>query len=71
MTYLEKVLIFTKNYCLPKLINSEQLIQIIGTSKANKGPSDGGTRDLIPYVCLYNGINIINAIKSNPEIKIE
>ena len=62
---------YTKNYCLPKLIDSQQLMQIIHVAKGTNGPADFGTRDLIPYVCLYNGVSLLNQIANNPNVQLE
>ena len=35
-------------------------MQIIHVTKGTNGPTDFGTRDLIPYVCFYNGVSLLN-----------
>lgn len=60
----QKILEFTKQYCLPELIDSKELKSLSQQlqptpSQPSKEQQDIGARDLIPYVCFYNGLGML------------
>ena len=72
----QKILEFTKQYCLPELIDSKELKSLSqqlqpAPSQPSKEQQDVGARDLIPYVCFYNGLGMLVQKKKNPDSKIE
>jgi hypothetical protein len=69
----QKILEFTKQYCLPELIDSKELKSLSQQQAASpsKDQQDTGARDLIPYVCFYNGLGMLAQKKKSPDVKIE
>jgi hypothetical protein len=69
----EKVLEFTKQYCLPELIDSKELRGLSQqfVSQQQRDLQEAGSRDLIPYVCFYNGLGMLAQMQKNPDSKIE
>ena len=69
----QKILEFTKQYCLPELIDSKELKSLSQQSLSvqQRDQQDAGSRDLIPYVCFYNGLGMLAQMKKNPDVKIE
>lgn len=53
----EKILQFTKQYCIPSLIDNKELIQF-GKDKSSMDQIES-SRELIPYICFFNGLGVL------------
>ena len=62
----EKVQQFTKQYCLPELIDSKELISMAAQKEQPSTEDTQAARELIPYVCFYNGLAVLEEMKEQP-----
>ena len=63
----EKILQFTKQYCLPELIDSKELVSLAAQKEAPTADQVESARELIPYVCFYNGLAVLEEMKENSD----
>lgn len=57
----EKILQFTKQYCIPSLIDNKELIQF-GKDKSSMDQVES-SRELIPYICFFNGLGVLEQMR--------
>lgn len=63
----EKIIQFTKQYCLPELIDNQELVHF--TNALNEQDQKKTSRELIPYICFYNGLAILQQIEHQRKVE--